>query len=139
MASQTLVMDIETGGLLGAPNEIAVQVWTELTPEFDLRWTDVGLHDAADGAVSDYERVRRFKHLGGAIAWARRQIFHGRVFGSSIEMTVVRRRRVKGELIETEDQTIDITLAGFCAWTRNSYAATWQLERPTRKCRITEH
>lgn len=134
MASQTLHIDIEAAG---PPGTIVVVREQHLPSEYDLRWMDVGLHEASDPS-SDYERTRRFKHLGGAIAWARRQLFHGRVFGDSIEMTLIKRSLFDGKPHESEKAVVEITLAGFRAWGRRGYSNDLALDGPRRKCRFDD-
>ena len=91
-----------------------------LAPHFRLSWLDKGLHDAPEGASAQaFMRTRDFKHLGGAIAWGRRRIFHGEVFGDASELVRVDRKRVNGVFEEyVDDDAQDITLAGFLPWNR---------------------
>ncbi|AFU88075.1 hypothetical protein CcrColossus_gp205 [Caulobacter phage CcrColossus] len=116
-----------------------------LGPVFDLKWLDPQMADASEVArIEDYERTRRFAHFGAAIAWARRQLFHGAVLGEGIELTTVLRSKREGSpLIEEEaDCLIEITLAGFCKWdTGYSYTGRrdgYHCSPPRRKCRITD-
>ena len=115
----------------------------KLDPVYRLTWTDPGYYDAPSGApVSEYERTRDFKHLGGAIAWARRRIFHGHVFGAGMEMTEVSRTQLRdGTITESLADPIEITLPGFVRWqTPQSYAERtgYITGRAERKCKWDE-
>lgn len=94
----------------------------KLDPIYRLTWIEATLHDAPSGALAtEYERVRDFKHLGGAISWARRRIFHGHTFGDVIEMHEVHRTRYRdGSVNEETGDPVDITLPGFVRWVRPS-------------------
>lgn len=115
-----------------------------LPPVFDLKWLKPEIAGApADAVVGDFEQVRRFAYIGGAIAWARRQLFHGKVCGEAIEMTTINRSRITetGAIQETEERTIDITLAGFAKW-EDGYSSYSNrqglvLSPPIRKCRVS--
>lgn len=116
-----------------------------LGPVFDLKWLDPKLADASDvGRIEDYEHTRRFAHFGAAVAWARRQLFHGAVLGEGIEMiTVSRTQREGSPLFEEEvSSVIEITLAGFRNWNEGySYTGSrngYLCYPPRRKCRITD-
>jgi len=112
---------------------------THLGQVFDLTWIDPALHSVeyADN-LADYERKRRFAHCGAAIAWARRQIFHGKVFGEHIEMATVDRYEEDGEIRESVGAAVDITLPGFRKWdwVSNYKREGISLGKPERKCRI---
>lgn len=110
-----------------------------LSPRYRLAWLDASLHEATVAtSLEPYLRVRDFKHLGGAIAWARRRIFHGEAFGDVIEMSKVVRRRFDGVYEEDVYETRDITLAGFRAWERQkswgSSHSAWVMSNPTKRC-----
>ena len=109
-----------------------------LAPRFRLTWLDQDLHDAPTGTtIKPYARTRDFKHLGGAIAWARRRIFHGHVFGDAIELAVVHRQRNNGAYQEDLNDVQDITLAGFWPWTQErSYSSPYHvvLSKPHKRC-----
>lgn len=107
-------------------------------PRFDLRWIDPAYHEAGDQPVGAYERVRRFKHIGAAIAWSRRQIFHGRVFGDHIEMTTISRLLIGGEIRESESHVTDITLGGFSVWQGRGGEYGLRLDRLMRKCKAPQ-
>lgn len=114
------------------------RVIERLTPAIRLTWLDQGLHEAQSGAsVQPFMRSRDFKHLGGAIAWARRRIFHGHVFGDVIEVVKVDRHRVNGVYDEDLHEAQDITLAGFLPWTEKT---GWDgsfgvvLSSPNKRC-----
>lgn len=106
---------------------------------YDLVWIDLGYDAAGDRPISEFERCRRFKHCGGAIAWARRKIFHGDLFGDSIEMRTLAFTGYGERVVEEEVEVVDITLAGFCRWkSERSFINASQsisLGRPERKCR----
>jgi hypothetical protein len=108
---------------------------------FMLRWIDPAYHDRG-GPVGEFTRERKFLHAGGAIAWARRQIFHGKVFGDAVEMETYYRTEYEGKVEEHPHEVIDITLPGFCkwdardAWGESSSSRTATLGKPTQKCRI---
>lgn len=129
-----LIIDIETRGLSGDPGFAVAEV---LPHEYDLCWLDPAYQ--GQGPVAEFERVRRFKHLGGAIAWARRKLYHGEALGESIELrTIIRSRRSNGMITEAQGDVSDITLAGFCQWKAGlGYrgANYLILTRPERKCR----
>lgn len=56
-------------------------------PVYRLWWLDAALAAAEDvEQVADYERIREFPHRGAAIAWSRRQLYAGAVFGDVVEM-----------------------------------------------------
>lgn len=116
--------------------KLAVAV--DLGKVYDLHWTDPAYADAS-GPIAHFERSRRFKHCGAAIAWARRKIFHGEVFGASIEMRTITLSSFEGKVREHEDDVVDITLAGFCQWGEGSDYTNRQkhfsLGKPVRKCR----
>ncbi|UTC28972.1 hypothetical protein MARCHEWKA_04600 [Brevundimonas phage vB_BpoS-Marchewka] len=106
---------------------------------FRLTWLDHAYHDAPEGAeIASYHRARDFKHLGGAIAWARRRIFHGEAFGDVIELVRVDRRRINGVYAEEPYEARDITLAGFLPWeqTRNWSGSHTEvvLSHPHKRC-----
>lgn len=118
----------------------------DLGKVYDLFWIDPSLHEHV-GVVENlaaFERTRRFPHCGAAIAWARRQIFHGKVFGEHIEMRTVHRIAVGEQVKEHEDGVVDITLPGFrrweektaSSWPSSSTGSSLYLEKPERKCRI---
>ncbi len=114
----------------------------ECLPEvFDLTWIDPSLHEA-EAPVAKYEKTRRFAHCGAAIAWARRQIFHGKVFGEHIEMKTVSRYAIGSKVRESEAAVVDITLPGFRRWSDasdyNRGARGIALGRPERKCRTAD-
>lgn len=115
-----------------------------LPPVFDLKWFKPELAEAsADVVVAEFEQDRRFAHIGAAIAWARRQLFHGKVFGEAIEMTTVHRTRIleTDAVQESEERTIDITLAGFSKWDSgydySSRSSGLVQYPPIRKCRAS--
>lgn len=119
----------------------------DLGKVYDLHWIDPALHEPTGEvrAVAEFERSRRFPHCGAAIAWARRQIFHGKVYGEHIEMRTVHRISVDGAVQEHEDEVLDITLPGFRRW--GSVGNNWHassretgisLGKPERKCRATQ-
>lgn len=90
-----------------------------LEPRFRLSWLDPALYTAPQGVGTQaYQRQRDFKHLGGAITWARRRIFHGAAFGDTMELSRVERSRVNGLYQEDIDEVQDVTLAGFYPWER---------------------
>lgn len=138
-AAKKYLIDIESLDFDGA-RPWAVEI-IELGHAFDLCWIEPGFHEAVGRPVAEFEKVRRFKYAGAAIAWARRQIFHGRVFGEAIEMRVSRLYTHNGEPREEEINITDITLAGFCRWNAREggyisdrrYVET--LGKPERKCR----
>ena len=114
---------------------------TDLGRVFDLYWVDPALHTTNEPVtrMADFERHRRFPHVGAAIAWARRQIYHGKVFGEHVEMHTVFRTQRDGEVSEYVDTIIDITLPGFRTWktvTNRSIPTDLSLGKPERKCRI---
>lgn len=110
---------------------------------YDLTWIDHTFYkaDLTDRSIADYERKRRFLHPGAAIAWARRQLFHGRVYGHSIQIEIgskyaATENRPEHDVVEN---VVDITLAGFQHWraTQNwgsSVLAT--LDKLVRNCRL---
>lgn len=139
IAAKKFLIDIESGPLDGS-RRWAVEI-VELGHAYDLCWIDPGFHEAAGRPVAEFEKVRRFKYVGGAIAWARRQLFHGRVFGDAIEMRVYRLYTHDGEPREEEHSVTDITLAGFCRWDRRensgfTHPRQLVLGKPERKCRV---
>lgn len=105
---------------------------------YRLVWIDKALHDAPAGAtLQPYHRQRDFKHLGGAIAWGRRRIFHGEVFGDTIELSVVDRCRVNGVYQEDEGAHQEITLGGFQPWEdhhHHSYRSLTLAAHPMKRC-----
>ncbi|USN16204.1 hypothetical protein PAPPERLAPAPP_04630 [Brevundimonas phage vB_BpoS-Papperlapapp] len=109
-----------------------------LPPCFRLTWLDQSFHDAPKGAeAAPYHRARDFKHLGGAIAWARRRIFHGEAFGDVIELVRVDRRRLNGVYVEEPYEARDITLAGFLPWDRKNWSGSPTevvLSHPHKRC-----
>lgn len=113
---------------------------------YDLHWIDPSLYDAESPTKAvEFERSRRFKHCGAAIAWARRQIFHGKVFGEHVEMRAIHRIAIGDKVDEHEDEVVDITLPGFCRWGEDA-TISWgvskvkglTLGRPERKCRAAQ-
>ncbi|AXQ68752.1 hypothetical protein HOU00_gp373 [Caulobacter phage CcrPW] len=116
-----------------------------LGPVFDLKWLDPKIADASEVTrIADYERTRRFAHFGAAVAWARRQLFHGTVLGEAIELRTVLRIKREGSLLIEEEtgSLVEITLAGFRNWNDGySYSGSrngYLLYPPRRKCRITD-
>jgi hypothetical protein len=109
--------------------------------QFEIAWTDAALHDASvEGRiVADFERSRRFTHKGAAIAWSRRQLFHGAVFGDAVEMRVVTLYEWKGERRESiDDDPIEITLPGFRrTHAQRQFHGPWKLtvEKPEKRHR----
>lgn len=110
-----------------------------LEPIYRLTWIDAALHDAPPGALaSTHERSRDFLYLGAAIAWARRRIFHGHVFGDVIEMIEVNRTRRGDKINEMLGQPVDITLPGFVRWVNNNaydQRDGYRIGAAERKCR----
>lgn len=107
---------------------------------FVLRWIDPTYHEHG-GAVVEFERDRKFAHAGAAIAWARRQIFHGKVFGDAIEMETYYRTEFNGKIEDHPHEVVDITLPGFCKWGADREGwhgppGATTLGKPERKCRI---
>lgn len=113
---------------------------------YDLMWIDPALHDVSGDAVAAFERIRRFPHCGAAIAWARRQLFHGKVFGSHVEMRKVHVDTVNDKVFEHVEEVVDITLLGFQRWeavsstrptyqTNSTHTSGTILNVPERKCR----
>jgi hypothetical protein len=142
MASAQFLVDIESSPF--TEGVMHVVVITDKSTAFDLVWTDAAFHDAApDVTISEFERRRRFKHCGAAIAWARRQIFHGAVFGDAIEMQTISLWRADGRPQEEHVKSVEITLQGFCDWSEGtarlspSYRdhRSVRLAPPSRKCR----
>lgn len=132
VAARKLLFDIESDG------PFRPVVIEDVGVQFDLMWIDPAYHEAQDRPMAEFERVRRFKYAGAAIAWARRRIFHGLVFGDSVEMRTIKLYLHDGEPHEEEQAITDITLAGFRRWNDprarySSSAAT--LGPPERKCR----
>lgn len=108
---------------------------------FDLSWVDLSIREAPVEAVkvADFEKVRRFPHCGAAIAWARRQLYHGKVFGDAIEMRTIRRVSYDGVVKEHEEEVQDVTMPGFRTWkSAQNYGGTrsLQLSQPVRKLRV---
>jgi len=125
----TLLFDIEAyNGIQPIPTTTV----EPLRHGFVLRWIDPAYHDQS-GPVADFERSREFRYPGAAIAWARRQIFHGRVYGGSIELEDVYIDR-EGERLS--NGLFEITLAGFCRWEGKLSKDTYRLGAPSRKCRL---
>lgn len=136
LGKTTYVFDIEAQGPV-KPLKVV-----DLGEVFDLRWVDVEYGEAPEATpVASFERCRRFKHCGGAIAWARRKIFHGDLFGESVEMRTMHVSQVGTELREQEVGVRDITLAGFRRWDnydkdhRSNREMGLTLGKPERKCR----
>jgi hypothetical protein len=105
-----------------------------------LSWIDPALYDQV-GPVSQFERTREFRHPGAAIAWARRQLFHGRVYGDSIELEHrTKRTDARGVEHTSTTKTYDLTLAGFCKWEHPSYSGTSpvRLGAPVKKCKLPQ-
>ncbi|AFO71673.1 hypothetical protein phiCbK_158 [Caulobacter phage phiCbK] len=90
------VFDIETGGLGQPSPPIEFKKVTAPRREVKLDWVDASYADGV--SIRDAERHREFPHLGAAIAWARRRIFHGEVFGDVIDLTLVERDFVRDQL-----------------------------------------
>jgi hypothetical protein len=135
VTARKLVFDIESRG------PIRPRVMEEHGHAYDLVWIDAAYAEAGAEPVAEFERKRRFKHAGAAIAWARRQIFHGKVFGEQIEMHAIRLYTVDDEPNEVEVSVTDITLAGFQEWKDRDYSAVRavSLGKPIRKCRAAAH
>ncbi len=102
----------------GAPDKAMV---------YDLTWVDMAYSKApADAPLSDFERKRRFLHLGAAISWSRRRIFKGEVFDHVVELQKVRIRPFENaarEIVEYRESiddlaVIEIRLDGFQTWDR---------------------
>jgi len=104
------------------------------TRVFHLVWFDPALHEA-DGSAEEYERSRRFNHCGAAIAWARRQLFHGKVFGESIEMRIMDIQEYEGKEHRISVGTYDITLSGFVRW-EEGYDRSAQMFAPSKKIKV---
>jgi hypothetical protein len=121
IAAKKFLVDIESDDFDPSnPFVRAIEI-VEAGQAFDLGWVDPSYAEADEHAVlADFERTRRFKHAGSAIAWARRQLFHGRVYGEQIEMHVRRLYTANGKPAEEDMSLVDITLAGF----RNGTSAT---------------
>lgn len=109
--------------------------------QFELIWVDAALHDAKGAlAVHQFERSRCFQHKGAAIAWGRRHLFQGRVFGDCVEMRAVHpgAEYHGGEA----PQVVVMTLGGFCKLRsgqdigRHGTLKTI-LERPQKQCNLT--
>lgn len=150
MTTSYAVIDIEA-----AQGAIA-RTTVDLPAVFDLGWIEPAYAFAPAESLPQHVRTRRFKHFGAAVVWARRALFHHKVFGDSIEMTSIRRKAYgpvvalsdptaaaklaagahPGDVVVDEKvkETVDITLLGFRAWRCNATAVTW-LEPPTRKTR----
>lgn len=130
-----------TGGGGGRLRRIEGSTAVDLGRAFDLTWVDPAYSEAGEKPIAEFERNRRFKHCGGAIAWARRKLFHGEVFGESIEMRTVNLTSFEGTLREEEIDVVDITLAGFRRWRndqdqwRTGRQSSMSLGKPERKCR----
>jgi hypothetical protein len=75
----------------GLEPHINVMVQTLPVREIKLTWVDSSYHDGA--RLQEAEKTRAFEHLGSAITWARRQIFHGKVFGDVVDLELTERRR----------------------------------------------
>lgn len=108
---------------------------------FELAWTDATLHDPAVAVtrLADLERTRRFAHRGAAITWGRRKLFHGQVFGGVVEMRrITSYEDARGEIAETHDEPVEITLDGFRkTHTQRQFHGPWKvtLEKPVKKHR----
>lgn len=111
----------------------------KLEPIYRLTWIDADYHDAPSGAhVTAHERTRDFLYLGAAIAWARRRIFHGHVFGDAIELVEVTRWKRGDQITESIAEPIDITLPGFVRWaeqTAYEMRGGYRTGKAERKCR----
>lgn len=86
-----------------------------ITRRFEVAWTDPALLDAPNvPRLADFERTRRFAHLGAAIAWSRRKLFHGEVAGDFVEMhAVTSHARADGSVSDRYDEVVEISLEGF--------------------------
>jgi hypothetical protein len=114
-----------------------------------LRWIDADLHDGLkDGKrVADYERERTFPHCGAAIAWARRQVFHGKVFGDAIEFNVMAESaKDYGGFSTSVEIVYDLSLSGFSKWLpgaayyEGSFSASnnMSLDAPSRRLKVPQ-
>ncbi|AFU86643.1 hypothetical protein D869_gp271 [Caulobacter phage CcrRogue] len=91
-----MVLDIESydvGDFAQRYGHEAINVLVKTLParEIKLSWVDPSFHDGA--SLQEAEKTRAFEHLGSAITWARRQIFHGKVFGDVVDLELIERRR----------------------------------------------
>lgn len=83
---------------------------------YEVAWIDPALHHAtAVVRIADFERTRRFAHMGAAIAWSRRKLFHGAVAGDFVEMHAVNSyTQADGSIRDDHfDVVVEISLKGF--------------------------
>uniref|UniRef100_A0AB74UGX9 Uncharacterized protein n=1 Tax=Caulobacter phage BL57 TaxID=3348355 RepID=A0AB74UGX9_9VIRU len=107
-----MIIDIEADPFyLGKPrDQIQWKTVTTKRREITLTWVDASAHDG--GSIAKAERTKSFEHLGSAVAWARRKIFKGEVFGDVVDMLLIERHAERGGALDERRREYNIRMDG---------------------------
>lgn len=107
-------------------------------PEYAYRaeWIDAAFH--AGGSMKDHARSREFVGAGAGVAWARKEIYAGRIYGDVVDLIVTQRfPSRKGQGFAEREFTYEITSLEIREWRGEGFLGSGALDMGDVLKRIT--